>query len=231
VALVIPMALTWFRTGDWLDIDLEWRQIYFWFKESWQALFLAARKILRHIFRIHKTDDPEWSWLRTKLVVVVSFGKMLLAFAPLIAYLVWKFSHLGLSFDVVESNYFGRGFLDFGSAYYNWASAFHSLFVHIPERTAYFLTEFFGLIVGLVTCFSCIKNYPEIAYFSLAVLVISWGSGPAQGIIRYILGAPAVFVMLARWGKNSTFDRLWTITSLLLLGLLAMLFAFNFWVA
>ena len=28
VALVIPMAITWFRTGDWLDIDLEWRQIY-----------------------------------------------------------------------------------------------------------------------------------------------------------------------------------------------------------
>ncbi len=31
VALVIPMAITWFRTGDWLDIDLEWRQIYYWF--------------------------------------------------------------------------------------------------------------------------------------------------------------------------------------------------------
>ena len=54
VALVIPMALTWFRTGDWLDIDLEWRQIYYWWKESWQALFLAARKIVRAIFGIHQ---------------------------------------------------------------------------------------------------------------------------------------------------------------------------------
>jgi Gpi18-like mannosyltransferase len=35
VALIIPMALTWFRTGDWLDIDLEWRQIYYWWRESW----------------------------------------------------------------------------------------------------------------------------------------------------------------------------------------------------
>jgi hypothetical protein len=231
VALIIPMALTWFRTGDWLDIDLEWRQIYYWWRESWRALFLAARKILRGIFGIHKPDDPEWSWLRQKLVVVVSFGKMLLAFAPLIAYLIWKFSHLGLNFDIVESNYFGRGFLNFGSAYYNWAAAFHSLFVHIPARTAYFVTEFLGLIIGVGTCFACIKHYPEIAFFSLAVLIISWGSGPAQGMIRYIIGAPAVFIMLAKWGKHPAFDRAWTIACILLMGLLAMLFAFNFWVA
>ncbi len=85
VALVIPITLTWFRTGDWLDIDLEWRQIYYWWKESWRALFLAARKFVRGIFGIHKTDDPEWSLLNKELVVVVSFGKMLLAFAPLIS--------------------------------------------------------------------------------------------------------------------------------------------------
>ena len=184
VALIIPMALTWFRTGDWLDIDLEWRQIYYWVKESWRAIFLAIRKAFRSLFGVHKPDDPEWSILRKELNVVVSLGKMVLAFAPLIAYLVWKFSHLGLNFDIVEANNFGRGFLDFGSAYYNWAAAFHSLFVHIPERTAYFMTEFLGLAIGLVTCIACIKQYPEIAFFSLAVLIISWGSGPAQGIIR-----------------------------------------------
>jgi hypothetical protein len=82
-----------------------------------------------------------------------------------------------------------------------------------------------------VTCFACLKRYPEIAWFSIAVLAISFGSGPAQGIQRYILGAPAVFVMLAYWGKNPVFDRAWTIFSILLMGLLAMLFAFNFWVA
>ena len=105
------------------------------------------------------------------------------------------------------------------------------MFLGIPERTAYFLTEFIGLTIGVVTCFACLKYDAEIALFSLAVLFISWGSGPAQGIQRYILGAPAVFIMLARWGKNPTFDRAWTIFSLLMMGLLAMLFAFNFWVA
>jgi Mannosyltransferase (PIG-V) len=231
IALIIPMAITWFRTGDWLDIDLEWRQIFYWWKESWRALFLAVRKIFRTIFGIHKPDDPDWAWLRQKLVVVVSLGKMLLAFAPLITYLIWKFSRLGLNFDFVENNYFGRQVLDFGAAFYNWSTAFRSLFMGIPERTAYFLTEFLGLTIGVATCIACIRRYPEIAWFSLAVLIISVGSGPAQGTIRYILGAPAVFVMLAHWGRNKVFDRAWTIASILLMGLLAMLFAFNFWVA
>jgi hypothetical protein len=230
-ALLIPMTITWFRTGDWLDIDLEWRQIYYWWRESWRAMFTAIRKIVRSIFRIHNPNDPDWGELKKKLIVVFSFGKMLLAFAPLIAFLLWKFSNLGLNFDIVESRYFGRGFLDFGSAFYNWATAFENMFAGNPERTAYFLTEFIGLAIGLVTCIACMKHYPEIAWFSLAVLIISWGSGPAQGIIRYILSAPAVFVMLAKWGKNPAFDRAWTIASILLMGLLATLFAFNFWVA
>ncbi|HET6823433.1 MAG TPA: hypothetical protein VFH34_12360, partial [Anaerolineales bacterium] len=63
------------------------------------------------------------------------------------------------------------------------------------------------------------------------VVLISWGSGPAQGIHRYVLGAPAVFITLARWGANPVFDRAWTILSILLMGALAMLFAFDMWVA
>ena len=27
VVMIIPMAVTWIRTGDWIDLDLEWRQI------------------------------------------------------------------------------------------------------------------------------------------------------------------------------------------------------------
>jgi hypothetical protein len=184
---------------------------------------------------LSKPTDPDWNWINLELQPIrkflLSFSKMLLAFAPLIAFLIWKFSRLGLSFDFVEARYFGRGFLNFGGAFYQWSEAFKSMFVGIPARTAYFLTEFIGLVVGVVTCVACIKRYPEIAWFSLAVLIISWGSGPAQGIQRYILAAPAVFYMLARWGRNPVFDRAWTVFSTLLMGLLAMLFAFDFWVA
>lgn len=83
----------------------------------------------------------------------------------------------------------------------------------------------------MIACILTIKTHPEIGWFSLAGALISWGSGPAQGIHRYILGAPAVFITLARWGNNPVFDRAWTTLSILLMGLLAMLFAFNMWVA
>ena len=86
------------------------------------------------------------------------------------------------------------------------------------------------MAVGAIAILRCLKTDPEVAWFSLAVFLISWGSG-LGGIQRYILGAPAVFITLARWGKNPLFDRAWTLVSLLLMGLLAMLFAFNFWVA
>jgi len=194
VALVIPMAITWFRSGEWMDLSLERRQIFL--------------------------SGIPWR-----------IGKALLVFTPLIAFLIWKSSYLGSAFDTVETNFFGRGVLNLGYAFSAWSEAYKSMFIGNSERTAYYLTEFIGLIIGVVTCVACLKYNPEVALFSLAVLVISWGSGPAQGIQRYILAAPAVFVMLARWGRNPIFDRAWTIFSLLLMGLLAMLFAFNYWVA
>jgi hypothetical protein len=61
------------------------------------------------------------------------------------------------------------------------------------------------------------------------VAAISFFSGGPQGMPRYILGAPAVFVMLNRLGNsNEAFDRSWTIGSVPLMGLLALLFAVNF---
>ena len=196
VALIIPMLITWFRTGEWVDLDLEWRQIF------------------------HEG------------IPLRPLGRALLAFSPLIAFLIWKFSYLGLAFDYIESNYFGRGFLSLGYAFYAWAEAFRTMLAGTnPQHTAYYLTEFLGFAIGIIACIATIKTHPEIGWFSFAVLLISWGSGPAQGIHRYILGAPAVFITLARWGNNPVFDRAWTTLSILLMGLLAMLFAFNMWVA
>jgi mannosyltransferase PIG-V len=196
IALIIPMLITWFRTSEWVDLDLEWRQIF------------------------HEG------------IPLRPLGRAILAFSPLIAFLIWKFSYLGLAFDFIESNYFGRGFLSLGYAFYAWAEAFRTMLTGTnPQHTAYYLTEFLGFAIGVIACIVTIKTHPEIGWFSLAVVLISWGSGPAQGIHRYILGAPAVFIALARWGNNPVFDRAWTTLSILLMGLLAMLFAFNMWVA
>jgi len=196
VTLLIPMLITWLRTGEWMDLDLEWRQIF-------------HRGIpLRPLYRF------------------------ILTISPLIIFIVWKFSYLGLAFDYIESNFFGRGFLSLGYAFYAWAESFRSMLAGTnPQHTAYYISEFLGLAIGIVTCLATLRTHPEYAWFSLAVLIISWGSGPAQGIHRYILGAPAVFIALSRWGKNPIFDRVWTIISILWMGSLAALFSFDMWVA
>lgn len=196
ITLIIPMLVTWFRMGEWVDLDLEWKQI------------------------IHEG------------IPLRPLGRALLAVAPIIAFAIWKFSYWGLAFDFIEGNYFGRGFLQLGYAYYAWADAFKTMLKGTnPQHTVYYITEFLGLVIGIVACVVTRKKYPEIAWFSMAVLLISWGSGAPQGIHRYILGAPAVFIALSEWGKHPAFDRAWTTLSILLMGLLAMLFAFNMWVA
>lgn len=197
VTLIIPMLIAWFRTGEWMDLDLEWRQIFHGG---------IPRRPLIHA---------------------------LLAFSPLIAFLIWKFSYLGLAFDYIEANYFGRGFLSLGQSFYTWAEAFRTMVNGRlgSQHSAYYFTEFLGFAIAIAACVICIRLSPELGWFSFAVVLISWGSGPAQGIHRYILGAPAVFIVLSRWGRNPVFDRAWTILSILLMGALAMLFAFDMWVA
>ena len=196
VTLIIPMLITWFRTGEWMDLDLEWRQIF------------------------HGG------------VPLRPFYHALLAFAPLIAFLIWRFSYLGLAFDYIESNYFGRGFLSLGQSFYSWTEALKAILAgKEPQSTAYYLTEFLGLAIAIPACVICVRLSPELGWYSVAVILISWGSGDIQGLHRYMLGAPAAFIALARWGRNPVFDRAWTILSILLMGALAMLFAFNMWVA
>jgi len=174
----------------------------------------------------------EWRQILQNGILLRLVGRALLVFSPLFAFLIWKFSYLGIGFDYIESNYFRRGFLQLGDAYYAWADAFKTMLSGTnPQHTAYYATEFLGLALGIVACIATMKTYPEIAWFGAAVMLISWGSVTPQGIHRYILGAPAVFIALARWGKDPAFDRAWTILSILLMGLLAMLFAFNMWVA
>lgn len=196
VTLVIPMLISWIRLGEWVDVDLEWRQIF------------------------HEG------------IPLRPLSRALLAISPVIVFLIWKFSYLGLAFDYIETNFFGRGFLSLGYAFYAWSEAFRDIFAGTnPQHAAYYITEFLGLLIGIAACIATMKTHPEIAWLSIAIVLISWGSGPAQGIHRYVLGAPAVFIALARWGKNPVFDRAWTILSILLMGLLATLYAFNMWVA
>jgi hypothetical protein len=99
------------------------------------------------------------------------------------------------------------------------------------QRSFYYMVEFGATILALAAVAYTLRKQPGLALFSLMVVVISFFSGAAQGMHRYILGAPATFIMLGGLGsRDEAFDRSWTIGSLLLMGLFALLFGSNFWV-
>jgi hypothetical protein len=101
----------------------------------------------------------------------------------------------------------------------------------MEQRSVYYMVELGATILALAACAYTMRSEPGLALFSLMVVVISFFSGCAQGMHRYVLTAPATFVMLGRLGdRDEAFDRSWTIGSLLLMGLFALLFASNFWV-
>ena len=75
------------------------------------------------------------------------------------------------------------------------------------------------------------RRYPALSLFSAGVLFISLTSGSPQSLIRYVLGVPALYIALGRLGKHAVFDRAWSLVSILLLGMQAMLFTFDMWVA
>lgn len=175
--------------------------------------------------------DQEWNQILLQGLSWRSIGRALLAFTPLLTFLIWKNSHYGRAFDFVERTFFGSTFMDLPGAIQDWTQAFQSLSFDLPQRGANYSLIIFLFLLALVACFKCMKDYPEVAWLSLTILVISWGSGPASGMHRYALTAPAVFVALAQWGKNPVFDRVWTIASVLWMGLLAAQFAMDMWVA
>jgi hypothetical protein len=183
-------------------------------------------------FRTEDWRDLEWRQVFYGGAQLRALYHALLAVLPLVAFLLWKFSYLGQSFDYVQANNFGRGFLSFGKSFLSWSEAFRAMAAGgEPQSSAYYLTEFLGLAIAIPACIICLRLDPELGWYSLAVVLISWGSGDIQSFHRYILGAPAVFLVLSRWGRNPVFDRAWTLLSLLLMGTLALLFAFNMWVA
>lgn len=151
--------------------------------------------------------------------------------APAISYGVWTISPLAEKFHRIEDLYFSRKLLAIGASMEAWGGGLQTLTQNNSQAKFYYTLEFAAVLLAVVACLCLFKEKPEISAFGLAMVFFSLTSGVPQGMVRYVLAAPAVFWMLARWGKNPVFDRLWILLSILLLGMEAMLFSFNFWVA
>jgi hypothetical protein len=151
---------------------------------------------------------------------------------PLAAYIMWRVSPWGEAFTVVEEQYFGRRLFDVEVAIDSIGAAWSTIWDSPLRQTAlYYLLELVAVAVALVASLAVVRRHPDLAAYSLAMLVIPLTSGALQSMQRYVLAVPAIFIVLGWLGRSQAFDRVWTLASITWMGLLATLYAFDFWVA
>ena len=150
---------------------------------------------------------------------------------PVLAYGIWATSAMGEAFAVVQREYFGRELFNHEAAWNGWSTALADLGAAVPETQVYYGLEVAAVVGAVIACAWAIRRWPAAAAFGLTTIAVSLASGAPQGMVRYVLAVPPIFLGLARLGANPAFDRGWTIASVLLMALLAALYTFDFWVA
>ncbi len=165
-------------------------------------------------------EQINWKW----------FAQGACALLPLIGYLIWRYSALGMGWAELQVFYFGRGLMSIAQSLDGFMRAYEYAQDTGGSALIYFAIEVGSIVIALIASLWLIRRDPAVALFSLALVLLSIFSGSAQSMARYMLIVPALYIFLAHLGKNKTFDRAWTIFSILLLGMQAMLFAFDMWV-
>ncbi len=161
----------------------------------------------------------------------INFSALVVIVLPIIAYLIWHY-FLGDKAFAIEHDHFGRGI-------FNWSEVNRGLTMMIhsfqdgsnSQMTTYYAIEVFGVVLAVIACLFTARRYPGLTLFSVVALILPVTGSAPQSIIRYVLAIPAIFIFLARLGRNTAFDKAWTIFSLLMMGMLLTLFTFNMWVA
>ena len=148
--------------------------------------------------------------------------------APAAAYLVWR-AVFGARFDFIETHHFGRGLLWLGLTWSSWREAFDLVMSGDPQARAYYLVEVWGVVAAALASLLLIRRDPALALYGLAILGIALTSGAAQGMHRYVLSLPALFLVTARLGRQPVFDRLWTLANTLGLAVFCLAFSYDFW--
>jgi hypothetical protein len=178
--------------------------------------------------RVSREGISGWDAIR---IDARSAAMALLVLAPLLAYGLWTLA-LGEQFHLVEEHWFGRGLFDWDRFKEGVEFAWDA--VHDSGNTQmrlYYIMEFAAMALAVVACLATLRRYPGVALFGLLAIGVSVTSGAPQSLFRYMLVVPSIYILLGRLGRNVVFDRAWTIASVLLLGMQAMLFGFDMWVA
>ena len=178
-----------------------------------------------------------WAWVtafdKADTAAAVKSGKWwaqgLLALLPPGAYLLWRTSPLGQGWAELQPFYFARGFLSIQRTMGDLRNVYE--YAQTTSQAAvYFSIEAAAVVLALAASIWLLQRDRPVALFGLAVVLLSVLSGSVQSMARYVLISPPLYIFLAYLGRNKAFDRIWTLASVLLLGMSAMLFAFDMWV-
>jgi Gpi18-like mannosyltransferase len=200
-AALLAACATWTRaSGGLLLLPLA----YYWWKDGGLD---------------NLVDDLTWG----------EVGKALLVASPVWAYLAWQ-ALLGQRFHIVEDRFFSRGLLAIPQTIGAWTFALRdALSGKHSEMAAYYLVEVVAILFAFTVCALSWKRDRILALYSLATIFFSLTSGVAQGMHRYVMAAPVIFLLPACWGKHEAFDRTWTLGCALLMGIFAIMFGYDFW--
>jgi hypothetical protein len=153
----------------------------------------------------------------------------LAALAPLASFLVWRLGPMGQNWEVIQQVFFGRGLLSLSRTLDSWTAMFAYAGAN-SQGLVFAALETGAVALAALAGLWLLRRQPEVALFNLALVLLSAFSGVAQSMARYMLVAPATYLVLARFGRRPVFDRLWTVLSLLFFALEALLFGFDMWV-
>ncbi len=169
-------------------------------------------------------------WLAEKHVSWSATRRLLLLLIPFLTFFLWRASWLGKGFDSVETYHFGRRSFAIIQSWKTWWDVVSSLAQGSQIRRVYYGIEFAGIALALAACIGTFRRHLPLTLFGLFVLLTSVTSNIPQSMIRYVVVVPSIYIWLSQLGRYEIFDRLWTLISVLLLGLLLMLFTFDMWV-
>lgn len=154
--------------------------------------------------------------------------RLVMAASPALAYLAWR-AVFGARFSFIEESYFGRGTLWLTLSANSWREALESIHGGNAQAAAYYVVEAAGLVAAVVTSVALLRRDPALALYGLAIIAVALTSGAAQGMHRYVLSVPALFLVPARWGRSVVFDRLWVLAGTLGMAVFAFAFSVGFW--
>ena len=198
----------------------------------WAAL-LAAGAVWTRSTGVLLLIPFAWTWLAharplSRRLLARDFASGALAATPALAYLAWR-AFFGGAFDFVETHYFGRGPFWLTASWDDWSEGFAAIAGGQGQAGAYRLFEFVSLAVGLAFGATLWRRDRALATYGLAILAVVATSGAGLGMQRYVLGAPALFLVPARLGRSPAFAHLWSLANVLGFALLAITFSFGFW--